>query len=273
MTSRRVFCGYLLSSLFLRSRANAQTTDLEGFDPIWRDAEHALINFFGDVQYTSRGADMEIPSYSDVGTSVPIKITVDAEMSVHDYPEVIHLLAHGNPTPHILSAWMQPMCGKAEFSTRIRLEKSQKVTLAVKMKDGRHIRIDKDVEVSFGACAQIGTGDNDDIAAFLPETRTNITNQATTGTIIPIRALISHPMETGMRKSKIDDEWIDQRIIHNFECSFRDKTFFRVRLYPAVATNPYFKFFLKAEQSGKIDFLWQDSFLIDFRDSRNLAVS
>jgi hypothetical protein len=30
---------------------------------------------------------------------------------------------------------------------------------------------------------------------------------------------------------------------------------------------------LKAAQSGKIDFLWQDSFLIDFRDSRNLAVS
>jgi hypothetical protein len=68
VTSRRVFCGYLLSSLFLRSRANAQTTDLEGFDPIWRDAEHALINFFGDVQYTSRGADMEIPSYSEIGS-------------------------------------------------------------------------------------------------------------------------------------------------------------------------------------------------------------
>ena len=247
-----------LSSLMISSRPSlAQVTDLRGFDPLWRSAEDAIYMFFGNVTYQKAGIEIDLPEHSDVGSSVPLTVRIVSSMTEEDYPKVVHVMAHGNPTPHVMSVWFQPKCGKAEFSTRIRLEKSQKVTVVAQMSDGRYLRLDQQASVSFGACAQIGTGTNDDVFAFQPQTRVNVPAEAKKGDFIPIRAIISHPMETGLRLDPTD-EWVRKRIISRFECSFNDASLFRARLYPAVSTNPYFLFYLKVEDSGRLAFNWYD---------------
>lgn len=237
--------------------AAAQGTDLRGFDPLWRNAEEAIQAFFGDVTYRAEGLDLDLPQHADVGSSVSLTVSISAAMTAADFPKVVHVLAHGNPTPHVLSAWFTPASGKAEFNTRIRLEKSQKVTVVAQMSDGRHIRVDRDISVAFGACAQIGTGSNDDVAAFVPTSRVAVPPTAQRGSIVPIRAVIAHPMETGMRLDG-QDEWVRQRIISRFDCLYNGATVFRARLHPAVATNPYFLFYARAEASGAFDFSWYD---------------
>jgi thiosulfate oxidation carrier complex protein SoxZ len=233
-------------------------TDLEGFDSIWRDAEHAISHFFGPVDYVHTGATVELPQYADVGSSVALRVTIDCKMDENDYPIVAHVFAHGNPTEQVLSVWFTPDGGIAEFSTRIRLEQSQMVTLTVKMSDGRYIRIDREVTVSFGACGQVGTGDNDDIHQFQPKTKVRVQSPAKVNEVVPVRALISHPMETGMRYSDTH-EWVRQRIIASFSCSYNGKVVFRARLYPAIATNPYFMCYLRATRSGEVTFQWYDT--------------
>jgi sulfur-oxidizing protein SoxY len=252
--------------------AGAQITDLRGLDPLWRDAEDAIRAFFPRVTFRHEGLEMDLPQHAEVGGSVPVTVRVASAMTQDDHPTVVHLVAHGNPTPHILSAWFTPAGGRAEFSTRIRLERSQTVSLVAGMRDGRHLRLDRDVSVSFGACAQIGTGNDDDVAAFRPQTRVSVQPTAARGAIVPIRALISHPMETGLRLGPTD-EWVRQRIISRFTCGMGGQEIFRARLYPAVATNPYFQFFARAERSGTFDFDWYDTHDVTFENHAKIDVA
>jgi predicted secreted protein len=250
--------GRAAAQLGMVDRAADRLTDLEGYDPIWRDAEYAINNFFPNAKFLSEGIHLDLPRQSDVGSFTPLAVRFDTAMTKADYPLVVHVLAHRNPSPHVMSAWFKPEAGRAEFSTRIRLETSQKVTAVAQMSDGRHLRADVDVGVSLGACGQVGSGGNDDVDAFRPESRVSVPVRAKRGDIIPIRAVISHPQETGMRRDPYLG-WVDQRIISRFGCTYLGVEFFRARLYPAVATNPYFAFYARAEQNGMFEFSWFDN--------------
>ena len=138
--------------------AAAQVTDLRGLDSLWRTGEDQIRAFFGNVEYGAEGLEIDLPEYADVGSSVPITVRIKAAMTEADYPKVLHLVAHKNPTQHVMSAWFRPESGKAEFSTRIRLEQTQMVSVVAEMSDGRYLRCDRNIGVSFGACGQIGTG-------------------------------------------------------------------------------------------------------------------
>jgi sulfur-oxidizing protein SoxY len=252
--------------------ALAQISDLRGFDPLWRDAEHAIQMFFGNVEFRNEGLHIDLPQHADVGNSVPMTIRLDSAMTEEDCPEVIHILSHGNPTPHIMSAWMTPRAGRAEYSTRIRLEQSQTVTAVAKMRDGRHLRVDRDISVSFGACAQIGTGGADYVFGFQPEPRVRVPGTASPGDIVPVRAAITHPMETGLRTDSTDD-WIRQRIISRFDCKLNGEEVFRARLYPAIATNPYLAFFARIEDGGTFRFSWYDTTDVTYTAEASIGIS
>jgi sulfur-oxidizing protein SoxY len=255
-TRREIVAG-LAGAAVLPASAGAQVTDLRGFDPLWRDAEDAIRAFFGDVPYSRDGLVLDLPDHSDAGSSVAMTVR-SAVLGVGPVPRVVHVVAHRNPTPHVLSAWFSPLSGRTELSTRIRLETSQRVTAVAKMSDGSHRRVDREVSVAFGACAQIGDGTNDDVAAFRPQARVSVPATAAAGEVVAVRALISHPMETGLRLSA-SQEWVRQRIVSRFTCSLSGQEVIRVRLYPAVATNPYFQFFARVERSGSFAFEWYDT--------------
>ena len=251
-------CAGVAGGFAANALAGPKVTDLEGLDGLWRDAEDAIRNFLGYVEFEYGGISLELPQHADVGSSVPLTVRIDSAMTDMDFPVVVHILAHENPTPHVISAWMKPMAGRSEFSTRIRLEISQTVTAVAQMADGRHLRVDRDVSVSFGACGQVGIGTQDEVFAFEPETRVSVPAHAMRGEIIPIRAIISHPQETGLRLNSTL-EWIRERIVSRFACSFDGIEFFRTRPYAAVATNPYFQFYVRAEKSGQFQFRWYET--------------
>lgn len=249
----------------------AQQSDLRGFDALWRDVDDAIRAFHGNATFLNEGLHIGLPEHAEVGSSVPLSIRFDSEMTEEDYPEVVHILAHRNPTPHVMSAWFTPRAGRAEFSTRIRLEQTQRVTATAKMRDGRHLRADREVSVSFGACAQIGTGGADYVFGFQPEPRVRVPETCAPGEIVPVRTIITHPMETGLRVNAAD-VWIRQRIISRFDCTLDDASVFRARLYPAVATNPSFAFFARVQDSGTFRFSWYDTTDVTFAEEAAIRV-
>ena len=125
----------------------------------------------------------------------------------------------GNPRPNIVSAWFTPRCGRAELSTRIRLESAQTVTAIAEMPDGSVWRADKELTVNFGACADVGSGTPAEIRDFKPVSRVSVPKKAQRGEVVTIRALISHPMETGLRLDAFN-LWVPLRIVEEFNCSF-----------------------------------------------------
>jgi len=83
----------------------------------------------------------------------------------------------------------------------------------------------------------------------------NVPKKAKRGDIVEIRALTSHIMETGYRRTAAG-EVIPRDIITNFTCRYNGREIFRADLFPAIAANPYLSFFTTATESGMFEFEW-----------------
>jgi len=105
-----------------------------------------------------------------------------------------------------------------------------------------------------------------------PKPRIKVPKSAAKGEIIEIKTLISHKMETGLRKDK-NGELIPRQIINKFTCTLNDKLVFSADWYPAVSANPYMAFHLRASESGMLKFSWHDDNGETYSKSANLTVS
>ena len=83
----------------------------------------------------------------------------------------------------------------------------------------------------------------------------NVPAQARRGEVVEIKALVSHPMETGYRRSQTG-EAIPRDIIRQFVCTYNGAEIFRAELHPAIAANPFFAFSTVATESGTVAFTW-----------------
>lgn len=85
----------------------------------------------------------------------------------------------------------------------------------------------------------------------------NVPPKVKRGEIIEIKALISHPMETGYRP-KGDGTFFPRDIIQKFICTLNGEEIFRADFYPATAANPFIAFSTVAREGGLLVFSWID---------------
>jgi sulfur-oxidizing protein SoxZ len=83
----------------------------------------------------------------------------------------------------------------------------------------------------------------------------NVPARAKRGEIIEVKTLISHPMETGNRRSQLG-ALIPRDIISLFVCTYNGTEVFRADLHPAIAANPFIVFSTVATESGTLGFHW-----------------
>jgi sulfur-oxidizing protein SoxZ len=83
----------------------------------------------------------------------------------------------------------------------------------------------------------------------------NVPAKARRGDIIEIKALMSHIMETGYRRTAAGDI-VPRDIITSFTCRYNGAEVFRADFFPAIAANPFISFFTIAKDSGKFEFEW-----------------
>ena len=107
---------------------------------------------------------------------------------------------------------------------------------------------------------------------LLPPIIAAVPKEAKAGDVIEVKTLISHAMETGLRKTA-DGTPIQRTIINRFECRYRGYTVFLGELHPSVSANPYITFFVRAIRSGKVEFIWTDDGGDDIRAEADLVVT
>ena len=83
----------------------------------------------------------------------------------------------------------------------------------------------------------------------------NVPKKARRGDVIEIKALMSHIMEPGYRRTAAGD-LLPRDIITSFACRYNGEEIFHADFSPAIAANPYLSFFTVATQSGKFEFEW-----------------
>ena len=83
----------------------------------------------------------------------------------------------------------------------------------------------------------------------------NVPERARRGEVIEIKTLVSHPMETGYRRTQLGAP-IPRDIIRSFVCTYNGTEVFRAELHPAIAANPFLVFSTVATESGTLVFQW-----------------
>jgi sulfur-oxidizing protein SoxZ len=76
------------------------------------------------------------------------------------------------------------------------------------------------------------------------------------GNVFQVKTLINHRMETGLRRDR-EGAAIPRSIVHSFTCRYNGALVFSVDLHEAMAANPYLLFYIRATESGVLQFMWE----------------
>ena len=99
----------------------------------------------------------------------------------------------------------------------------------------------------------------------------NVPERARRGEVIEIKTLVSHPMETGYRRTQLGAR-IPRDIIRTFVCTYNGTEVFRAELHPAIAANPFLVFSTVAAESGTLTFQWTGDNGFSLTESASITV-
>lgn len=77
------------------------------------------------------------------------------------------------------------------------------------------------------------------------------------GSVITVRLLIQHAMETGYRQA-MDGGVIPRNVIRLVRCEFGGTEVFRAEPSSGISANPFFEFSLRVAQAGHWLVQWED---------------
>ena len=82
---------------------------------------------------------------------------------------------------------------------------------------------------------------------FVPAPRVQVPATAGKGQVFSVKALISHPMETGLRYDG-EGKVILRKIINKFTCRYGEVVVFSVDLHESVAADLFIEFYLTGDR-------------------------
>lgn len=103
--------------------------------------------------------------------------------------------------------------------------------------------------------------------------RIKVPTSAKKGEVFQVKTLITHNMESGQRKDKKTGEKIPRLIINTFTCNYNGTEVFKSDWHPAVSANPYMAFYVKAMDSGTLEFVWKDDQGNETKESSKISVT
>ncbi len=105
-----------------------------------------------------------------------------------------------------------------------------------------------------------------------PTPRVRMPTTAKAGEVIEVKTLISHEMETGLRRDSAG-KLVPRKIIKKFVASFNGKEIFSADWHSAVSANPYQAFFVKVPESGTFEFSWFDDDGSVYKSTQKVTVA
>jgi sulfur-oxidizing protein SoxZ len=106
----------------------------------------------------------------------------------------------------------------------------------------------------------------------IPAPRVQVPASAAKGEVFQVKALIPHSMETGLRYDE-QGAIIPRKIINKFTCRYGDAVIFGADIHESVSANPYIEFYVRATDSGSLEFIWEEDGGGVFRLEHTLTVS
>lgn len=120
--------------------------------PIARASEAAMqaavLAFTGGVAPVAGAVHLEMAELVENGNAVPVRVWCEQPA------RALALFTPLNPEPEVIHAHFGPAAARAEFTTRMRLARSQRVQAVALLADGRCWQRELDVVVTLAACVE-----------------------------------------------------------------------------------------------------------------------
>ena len=147
---RALFAGAVALALLLPAlgQRNAHVSTI---DPLVRSFTNGVDVLPGKVK-------LVLPKIADNGHSVPVTVRVESPMSPESHVKSIHLISEKNPVRDMASFYFGPQLARAEFTSRLRLNGSQRVVAIAGLSDGTFWSGRANVVVTAAACLDEALG-------------------------------------------------------------------------------------------------------------------
>jgi sulfur-oxidizing protein SoxZ len=101
--------------------------------------------------------------------------------------------------------------------------------------------------------------------------RLALPEEARAGSVVSLRLLLQHPMETGYRIGE-DGARIPRHLLTALRVTYGDRVIATLTLRPAIAANPYFALSFIADQTGPVSLEVEDDRGRSLTETRMLTV-
>jgi len=144
---RRAFLPLLPLVFCTRVVAQAPNAHVSTIDPLVR-------SFTGGKDVLPGKVTLVLPKIADNGHSVPVTVKVDSPMTSAEHVRALHLISEKNPVRDMASFYLGPLVARAEISSRLRLNGSQRVVAIAELSDGSFWSDAVQIEVREAACTE-----------------------------------------------------------------------------------------------------------------------
>lgn len=221
--------------------------------PAWERIEAARALLQGATPHPG-AIELELPLVTQEGGSVPLSVSIRDATIEDGGIAALYLFASGNPSPELAEVRFASNTVRPALSTRIRLDRSQTVVALAQKRSGEWLVATREVRVTVSGCLSRALAADGDQPMHV---RVRAPDELTLGESGDVRAMIIHPMETGLRKDEAGNP-VPMRIIRQFRADLDGETILDVHLHRAIAANPYLQFSIAPRRSGALRLHWEE---------------
>ena len=143
--NRRGFLGLACLFAYARGALAQANAHVSTTDPL-------IVSFTKGASVMPGRVKLDLPEIADTGYSVSMTVSVASPMTEADHVKTILVMAEKNPQRDVCWFYLGPRAGRAEVSSRIRLNGTQRVVAVAQLADGTFWSDAVHIEVHEAAC-------------------------------------------------------------------------------------------------------------------------
>lgn len=192
------------------------------------------------------------PKRAESGAQVPLTLTIEKSLSAADAVRKVYLFVDANPIPLAATYHFTPLNGKAQISTRVRLETDSYIHAVGETADGKLVMSAIAIRAS-GGCGGPVDGDESAIRAASGKIKMSVEQPVKFGEPNPATVMIKHPMFTGLQRDLVSGGYRPAFYMKKLDVTYNGLPVMNVDFGVGTAEDPYLRFFYHPEGAGTLD--------------------
>lgn len=213
---------------------------------------------------------LEGPARAESGAQVPITLTIEKPLDAADAIRKVYIIVDANPIPLAATYQFTPLNGKAQISTRIRMETDSYIHAIGETADGKLYMTALPIRAA-GGCGGPVDGDEAAIRAAAGKIKLSVDKPVKFGEANSATLMIKHPMFTGLQRDLASGGYRPAFYMQKLDLSYNGKPVMHIDFGVGTSEDPYIRFFYQPDGPGTLDVKAIDSEGKEFEQHAQVA--